>query len=256
MSVGGVLAAARTMQGRSIDEVSSATRIRPHLIRAIEADDYAACGGDVYTRGHVRALARFLGVNADPLLAELASTGRARPAPVSVSAAEGGLVIRERRRAPGWTLAMAVALAVIAGLAALRLLIPAADHPAPSAARPAPQHRATPGAPKPSPSASVPPAGALAVSLTVTGSRCWISVTGSDGVSRLASVLTQGQTADFRDDSQLSIVLGNPGAVKVSVNGRRMKPAKETKGVQRFVVKASNPQAAFAGASPAASPAA
>ena len=67
MSVGSALAAARQARGLSVDDVGAATRIRPHLVRAIEADDFAVCGGDVYARGHVRALAKAVGLDPEPL---------------------------------------------------------------------------------------------------------------------------------------------------------------------------------------------
>ena len=40
----------------------------PHVIEAIEVDDFAPCGGDFYARGHLRTLARVLGVDVAPLL--------------------------------------------------------------------------------------------------------------------------------------------------------------------------------------------
>ncbi|MDQ6687584.1 MAG: helix-turn-helix domain-containing protein, partial [Actinomycetota bacterium] len=67
--IGPELAAARTRLGLSIDELSDRTRIRPHLLECIEVDDFAPCGGDFYARGHLRTLARVLGLDATPLLA-------------------------------------------------------------------------------------------------------------------------------------------------------------------------------------------
>ncbi|MDQ6935042.1 MAG: DUF4115 domain-containing protein [Actinomycetota bacterium] len=67
--IGPELAAARTRLGLSIDELSDRTRIRPHVLECIEVDDFAPCGGDFYARGHLRTLARVLGLDATPLLA-------------------------------------------------------------------------------------------------------------------------------------------------------------------------------------------
>ena len=68
--VGPELAAARTRLGLTVDELAERTRIRPHVIEAIEVDDFEACGGDFYARGHPRTLARVLGVDVAPLLAD------------------------------------------------------------------------------------------------------------------------------------------------------------------------------------------
>ena len=55
MSIGETLAKARRDAGLTVTQVSERTRIRETIIRGIEQDDYAACGGDFYARGHIRA---------------------------------------------------------------------------------------------------------------------------------------------------------------------------------------------------------
>ena len=70
VSVGETLAEARSRAGLSVDELSKRTRIRETVIRCIEQDDYDACGGDVFVRGYVRALAGAVGIDAQPLIRE------------------------------------------------------------------------------------------------------------------------------------------------------------------------------------------
>lgn len=70
MGIGGALAEARSEAGLTVDQVSQRTRIRATIIRAIEQDDYALCGGDFYTRGHIRAIARAVGADPVPLIRE------------------------------------------------------------------------------------------------------------------------------------------------------------------------------------------
>ena len=70
MTVGETLSEARYRAGLSVDELSERTRIRGTVIRSIEADDYAACGGDLYVRGYVRAIAGAVGIDAQPLIRE------------------------------------------------------------------------------------------------------------------------------------------------------------------------------------------
>ncbi len=67
--VGPELKSARERLRLSVDQLAERTRIRPHVIEAIEIDDFAPCGGDFYARGHLRTLARVLGVDVAPLLA-------------------------------------------------------------------------------------------------------------------------------------------------------------------------------------------
>jgi cytoskeleton protein RodZ len=66
--IGPLIAAARHRARLSIDTLSERTRIRPHVLECIEVDDFDACGGDFYARGHLRTLARIFGLDAQQLL--------------------------------------------------------------------------------------------------------------------------------------------------------------------------------------------
>ena len=68
MSVGTTLAEARTRSGLSLDQVADQTRIRRTLVEAIEHDDFHACGGDFYVRGHIRSIAHVLAIDPEPLI--------------------------------------------------------------------------------------------------------------------------------------------------------------------------------------------
>jgi len=70
VTVGETLTEARYQAGLSVDELSERTRIRETVIRSIERDDYEACGGDLYVRGYVRAIAGAVGIDARPLIRE------------------------------------------------------------------------------------------------------------------------------------------------------------------------------------------
>jgi len=70
VTVGQTLTKARSQAGLLVDELSERTRIRGTVIRSIEQDDYAACGGDLYVHGYVRALAGAVGIDAQPLIRE------------------------------------------------------------------------------------------------------------------------------------------------------------------------------------------
>ena len=66
--IGPQIRAARLRAGLGIDGLSERTRIRPHVIEGVEVDDFGACGGDFYARGHLTTLARYLGLDADALV--------------------------------------------------------------------------------------------------------------------------------------------------------------------------------------------
>src|SRR5580700_11357964 len=116
MTIGESLAEARHRAGLSVYEVSRQTRVREPIIRGIENDDYSACGGDFYARGHIRLIARAVGADPEPLIREYDQT---QGAPRAISAADvfepaTPIKIRERRR-PNWSAAMALVLAAIVG---------------------------------------------------------------------------------------------------------------------------------------------
>lgn len=126
--VGPELAAARARLALSVDQLADRTRIRPHVIESIEVDDFAPCGGDFYARGHLRTLARVLGVDAAPLLS--AYDERYADAPIDarrvfeaeLATSEGG-PIRGTRGGPNWSVLIAAVMAVVLAWSIARLIM-------------------------------------------------------------------------------------------------------------------------------------
>jgi hypothetical protein len=87
--IGGALAEARSEAGMTVTEVSDRTRIRATIIRDIERDDYASCGGDYYARGHIRAIARVVGTDPVPLIEEY-DAARLPPAEFTETSQQSG----------------------------------------------------------------------------------------------------------------------------------------------------------------------
>jgi len=207
----------------SVEDVSSATRIRAGLIRSIEADDFDACGGAVYARGHLRSIARAIGINPEPLVAEFDSTHQVEE-PVHVPGpsqpAEPDLAARADRHPPNWTAAMAAALVAICLLAAYGLIHKSPSHPAaqtdttptttPSSSPPA----TTPATTPPSAVAQVPSNVATAL-VRVSSGRTWLQVENLAGRLLFQGLLSPGQTKVFRDTKGLRLVIGNAPAVQL-----------------------------------------
>ena len=130
--IGPELARARERLRLSVDQLSERTRIRPHVIEAIEIDDFAPCGGDFYARGHLRTLARVLGVDVTPLLATYDETYADAPIdPRRVFEAELATgrhgPIRGTKGAPNWSVIVAAVMTVVLAWSVARLVM---DHPA------------------------------------------------------------------------------------------------------------------------------
>lgn len=68
MSAGRMLAAARAARGLTLDDLAAATKLRASILAAMEADDFSHCGGVVYARGQLRAIAPMVGLDPDELV--------------------------------------------------------------------------------------------------------------------------------------------------------------------------------------------
>ncbi len=68
MSAGQMLNAARVDRGISLDDLAHTTKLRASILAAMEGDDFSHCGGTVYARGQLRAIAPVLGLDPDDLV--------------------------------------------------------------------------------------------------------------------------------------------------------------------------------------------
>ncbi len=68
MSAGQMLNAARTERGISLDDLAHTTKLRASILSAMEHDDFSHCGGTVYARGQLRAIAPVVGLDPDDLV--------------------------------------------------------------------------------------------------------------------------------------------------------------------------------------------
>jgi cytoskeletal protein RodZ len=233
VTIGDALAAARRQAGLTITQVSQRTCIRETIIRGIEHDDFSACGGDFYARGHIRSIARAVGAEPEPLIREYDAT---LGAPQGITAADvfepaTPIKLRERRR-PNWSLAMLVALAAIVGVATYHFLSGptatspvATSHPA-AAARP----RHAPAARKSTvPKKKTSQAGAISphdvtIAISAVTGDCWVDLTAAGGQPIFAGTLLAGTSRTWIEHGAVRLELGNPRAVRLTVNGKNESP--------------------------------
>jgi cytoskeletal protein RodZ len=230
VSVGETLIRAREAAGLSVEDLSAQTRIRGGLIRAIEADDFNGCGGAVYARGHLRSLAKVIGVDPDELVAEFDRSHADEPAPalVPVPAVDPHEAARAERKQPNWAAAMAVALVVICVLAGVSLLgnrHPSSHNSAGNNTQPSTPAVTTtppsapPASPRPGSVARVPTDQAIAL-IRVTSAQTWMSVSTLSGRLLFQGLLGAGQQRIFKDARGLRLTIGNAPAVDLVANGR------------------------------------
>jgi cytoskeletal protein RodZ len=228
VSIGEDLAQARCRAGLSVTEVSQRTRIRETLIRGIEHDDYAACGGDFYTRGHIRAIARAVEVDPGPLIGAYDATHQV-PQPVTAPSLfrPSAEPARNRPRHRGaWAVLLGLVLAAGIGFAVYHLVTGSHHSPtAPGAAaaglhRPLHRHVTRRAAASP----SAPTAQKIVIRLTARED-CWVEFTTPRGGYLSQSIVVGGASKRWVFRRAVDMRLGNPGGVSLRVDGVHALPS-------------------------------
>ncbi len=257
---GAVLRAERESLGVTVREVSETLNLAMSVIEAIEADDYGRLPGPVFTRGYVRAYARLLELDPEPLLSGLPRAEE--PAPPRV--ASEAPVWEWIRRRPG--LVLGAAGAVLLGLVVMLLVwlwpkdsaeataavpavataIPeetAVDEPEPDLAyQPSDEPS---GGPATAPAVAEAPAPELATGnaeaprrITATGDDllsfrfaddCWVEVRNSAGTSLHSDINRAGTELELVGRGPFRILLGYAPGVRLTFNGEPVPLAPHTR---------------------------
>lgn len=211
--IGPELAAARTRLGLSLDQLAERTRIRPHIIEAIEVDDFARCGGDFYARGHLRTLARVLGVEAAPLLSAYAD--RYADAPIDprrvfeAELATTGSIRGTRGGGPNWSVLVAALMLVVLAWSVVRLVM---DTP-PDPSRSGPVLNGSDGVSNGRPGAPEIP---LVITASAGGAK--VVIRDGSGATVFNGALAFGETRTFSVSPPVR-VQSSDGGIRVTVDG-------------------------------------
>ncbi|MFC6881052.1 MULTISPECIES: helix-turn-helix domain-containing protein [Actinomadura] len=253
MSIGETLAKERQRAGLTLTQVSLQTRIRETVIRGMEQDDFSACGGNFYARGHIRSIARVIGIDPEPLVRDFDESHGGAPQPVSAISAfepEQPVAAFRERRSPNWSAAMALALALVVIYGVVQIVGSGGG----GEQRTARQVAGTPGgqaaAPKPAP--TTPKAGGPVaaaprknVELRLKAKRTtWVNVRGDKGRELFSGMLRSGDSKRWTAKKKISIVIGNPSGVRLAVNGKDLGTPSNGGGVLRLSFDPRDPEAA------------
>jgi cytoskeletal protein RodZ len=222
VSIGDTLAEARGQAGLTITQVSQHTRIRESIIRSIEQGDFSPCGGDFYARGHVRSIAGVVGVDPVPLIREYdeehGPPGSMRAAQIFEPATP--IKIREPGRLHLGRV-LAVALLAVIGFGAYHVVSTHSSHAAATATVKARQVvTAKPKVTaKPAKHKAAAPKDEAVIRLTAV-SACWVGLNSVTGQSLYQGTIPAGQTMTWDEKHPVSIVIGNPPGIQLTVNGK------------------------------------
>jgi cytoskeletal protein RodZ len=255
------LAEARAQAGLSLDEVSERTRIRRTLVENIERDDFHACGGDFYARGHIKSIAQALHLDPAPLLAEFDGEHPTDAIPTASGVLERSHTeaasVRADGRRPNWSVAMAAVLALVVVVGGYQALNSDDGSGSGSVVADAPVNggdssgsdgdsgrdegsadsggasdsdtdsdrgsAADPSVePQDEPTVLADATEGVEVTLLASSGRSWVSATGSDSSVLYEGILGDGDSQVLTDDDEVRLVLGNAGSVDLTVNGRTL----------------------------------
>ncbi len=225
--IGHQLTEARTTLGLTIDELAERTRIRPYVIESMEVDDFSPCGGNFYATGHLRMLARVLGIDAEPLVE--AFDEHLAVSPVSardvfqVELATGSTgVQRGRSTGANWGALIAAVLVLILVWGVARYLTASADS-APAASSPR-VHPLSPGSTVPTGARSRPALRQAQVKLTAAGGDSRVVVRDRFRHLVFAGVLSDGRSKKVQGEAPLRVGVADAGVVSLSVKGKKLDP--------------------------------
>jgi cytoskeletal protein RodZ len=248
-SIGSRLRFAREAKGMTVSELSAKVRVREVLIKHIEKDEFEKVGADVYVRGHIRAMAQSLDLNPDELMALYPASGVGdSPFDQPVLAPETEILevasvvavqqnnssqfsgsffkplenIRARS-GTNWSLLMASTLGVITLIAIGSVVVSTFNSPTNVVA----EETVSP-TPTPSPAATKEvedltanvPAPGVDVLLKAEGNSSWVRATDVNDVELFEGIIREGQEQRVGSVEGVKLLLGNAGAITLTVNGQ------------------------------------
>lgn len=239
MTLGSMISKARIDARLSIEDLSSSTNIRVPLLRDIEANNFANCGGDTYARGHIRNIAQRLGIDPQVFLSVYEDEQMQVDRSMQEMLVETSAMKQpEEVRKVSWKVLATISIGSL-GIAGLVQIIVSNTSsptiPAPVASASAtPTESATPTA-VPSEEATVSTGTGVEVVITASRAKSWLFVSDASGRTLFSGQISTGSTKTFTSDSQLNFKIGNAGGVDLVVNGKKIDPV----GVDGEVVSVS-----------------
>lgn len=237
MTLGEDLRRARENAGLSIDELARITNLRGSLISLIESDEFSQCGGDTYARGHIRNIARTIGVSPEEFLAIFDAEHSTDSRSIHAQLVDNNAAaIRSENRKLSWKVLAGASLSIVVLIGIAQFSINALDSESSTSeviAEPV-EPSATPVTPSATPSTSPSP---TAEAVTPIGGPLQLVIAATRGNSNIHVVvvgqtlykgpLFQGEEKTFVGENSISIYLGNAGDLDLTLNGEKLAPLGE-----------------------------
>ena len=211
MSVGTSLKEMRKSAGFSVDQLSARTRIPTSVIEDLERDNFSTCGGPTYARGHIRTIARICGVADSEVLAAFES----QTIPLSKSIRDllndtSATAAKKERKPLSWKALGGVAAGVFAFALVGVGIISSGNNNSVTVTSNSETSENSPVAAK---------RNGVEVKLTGVNGLSWVAISDSTGTTQFSGRIRQGEERTFSDNQLLYVVIGNAGAINLTVNG-------------------------------------
>ncbi|HXW75320.1 MAG TPA: RodZ domain-containing protein [Steroidobacteraceae bacterium] len=225
---GARLRAARESRGLTLLQVAEKLHVDPRVLEALEAEDFAALGADVYVRGHLRRYAEAVGESPTALQELYAGSAHAaRPDLTRIPRGEA----QPRPSRLLLTALLSVLCVSIVGLLWWLLTLPAEKgQPLTAAPAPSAEVAAADAAAAAEPTRSATD-GALPAGLRAPGpgearldlrfaALSWVEISDAGGRRLLSGLIDGGSERALSGTPPLRVVLGNAPAVALRLNGQ------------------------------------
>jgi cytoskeletal protein RodZ len=229
MSLGSSITQARKSAGLSIEDLSASTNIRTALLKEIESDNFANCGGETYARGHIRNIAMKLGV--DPLMYIAAFEDEQMHTDRSMKEllVENSVMRQpEEARKVSWKVLATISVSslfiaglaqiIISNTATVEIPEPIASITATESATPSPEATEA----TPTEQATVSTGDGVELVISATRAKSWLFVSDATGRTLFSGQMSRGSSKTFRTDVSLNVKIGNAGGVDLTVNGKKV----------------------------------
>ena len=229
MSLGSSITQARKSAGLSIEDLSASTNIRTALLKEIESDNFANCGGETYARGHIRNIAMKLGV--DPLIFIAAFEDEQMHTDRSMKEllVENSVMRQpEEARKVSWKVLATISVSslfiaglaqiIISNTATVEIPEPIASITATESATPSPEATEA----TPTEQATVSTGDGVELVISATRAKSWLFVSDATGRTLFSGQMSRGSSKTFRTDVSLNVKIGNAGGVDLTVNGKKV----------------------------------
>jgi hypothetical protein len=218
--VGAILCEARRRREVDLSAVEASTRIRQRYLRAIEAEEWDALPGGVYTRGFIRTYGAYLGLDGERLAADYRRDVEGWPSASEPAPSPGQRHVSKRMPHPGgrWRPPLVV-VAVLALAVVVIVLIPLAGDGGEDGRSPAPSHSQRSAAAAPQQASRPRPTPGVSMRLAAAA-EVWVCVLDARGRPLVdGQILEAGsEEGPFRSGSFL-VAFGN-GEVRMLIDGR------------------------------------